>query len=373
MNCFERIEAVLALEKPDRVPLSPLLDHWAATYTGLTNARLMADPEARIRAVLQTAKDFHWDMTYIADTTNPILLRLGVPQRLLLPGVDLPETSVHQFEEKGFLRAEDYDLLAADGLFPFLQAVMQRIYPDITLESALRDLSDASRKMDEHLRKVQQAGIVPAVGFVLPGPAFEYFCLGRGILETAMDLRRRLGKMKEAARAFREGILPLAVEAVERNGVRRVFIGMSRSSPAFIPPQIFEELVLPDLEFYVDGLVQNRIVPWFHFDTDWTKFLPYFRKFPRAACAAEFDGFTDMTRAREILGGIMAIKGDVPASLLAFGTRDEVLQYCRDLIQRAGRDGGFILSSGCSIPANAREENVRAMTEAVETFGRYSG
>ncbi len=372
MNSFERIEAVLALEKPDRVPLSPLLDHWAATYTGLTNARLMQDSQARIRAVLQTAKDFQWDMTYIADTANPTLLRLGVPQRLLLPGVDLPETSVHQFEEKGFLRAEDYDLLAADGLFPFLQAVMERIYPEITLESALRDLSDASQEMDEHLLQVQQAGIVPAVGFVLPGPAFEYFCLGRGITQTAMDLRRRLGKMKEAARAFREGILPLALEAVERNGVRRVFIGMSRSSPAFIPPRIFEELVLPDLEFYVDGLTRARIVPWFHFDTDWTRFLPYFRKFPRAACAAEFDGFTDMVKAREILGGIMAIKGDVPSSLLAFGTRDEVLQYCRDLIQKAGRDGGFILSSGCSIPANARVENVRAMTEAAEAFGRYS-
>lgn len=129
MNAFERIEAVLALEKPDRVPLSPLLDHWAATYTGLTNARLMQDPEARIQAVLRTAKDFQWDMTYIADTANPTFLRLGVPQRLLLPGVDLPERIVHQFEEKGFLLAEDYDLLAAKGLFPFLQAVMERIRP----------------------------------------------------------------------------------------------------------------------------------------------------------------------------------------------------------------------------------------------------
>lgn len=373
MKACERIEAVLALEKPDRVPLSPLLDHWAATYTGLTNAKLMKDPHARIQAVLQTARDFHWDMTYIADTANPTLLRLGVPQRLLLPGVDLPETSVHQFEEKGFLHAEDYDLLAAEGLFPFLQAVMERIYPETTLESALQDLSDASVEMDEHLWLVGEAGIVPAVGFVLPGPAFEYFCLGRGITETALDLRRRLGKMKEAARAFREGVLPLAVEAVERNGVCRVFIGMSRSSPAFIPPQIFEELVLPDLEFYVDSLVQTRIVPWFHFDTDWTKFLPYFRKFPRAACAAEFDGFTDMKKAREVLGDIMAIKGDVPASLLAFGTRDEVLEYCKNLIRTVGRDGGFILSSGCSIPANARVQNVRAMTEAVEAWGWSSG
>jgi uroporphyrinogen-III decarboxylase len=33
--------------------------------------------------------------------------------------------------------------------------------------------------------------------------------------------------------------------------------------------------------------------------------------------------------------------------------------------------GGFILSSGCSIPPNAKPENVRVMREAVEEYGWY--
>jgi hypothetical protein len=38
--------------------------------------------------------------------------------------------------------------------------------------------------------------------------------------------------------------------------------------------------------------------------------------------------------------------GDVPARLLKLGTPQEVAQYCRKLIDIAGKGSGFILSSG---------------------------
>lgn len=371
MNAFERIEAVLALEMPDRVPLSPLLDHWAATYTGITNAELMTDPEKRIRAVLKTACDFRWDMSYIADTANAALLRLGVPQRLKQPGKDLPENSVHQFDEQGFMTVEDYDLLESRGLFPFLETLVGRIYPEMTLESALAGLAEATSTMTGHFRRLEEAGIVPAVGFICPGVAFEYLSFARGITEAFMDLRRRPEKILAAANVLRKEFLNIILDSVAQTGVRRVFFGCSRSAPVFISPRHFEELVLPDLEFYVDALLGSGITPWFHMDADWTKFLHYFQRFPRGKCVAEFDGFTDIFQAKKILGNTMVIKGDVPAALLASGSRDEVLAYTRRLVEEVGRGGGFILASGCSLPANAKEENVSALTEAVEEWGWY--
>jgi uroporphyrinogen-III decarboxylase len=78
-----------------------------------------------------------------------------------------------------------------------------------------------------------------------------------------------------------------------------------------------------------------------------------------------------MLKAGEILGGHSCLKGNVPAALTAFGTKDDVLTYCRRLIETLGRRGGFILSSGCSLPANARSGNVRALFEAAEEWGRF--
>ncbi len=84
------------------------------------------------------------------------------------------------------------------------------------------------------------------------------------------------------------------------------------------------------------------------------------------------DGFTDIFKAKEILGNHMCLMGDVPPALLSLGTPEQVTQYCRRLIDQVGRGGGFILAQGCTVPAEAKFENVRAMVEAAERFGDYN-
>ena len=50
---------------------------------------------------------------------------------------------------------------------------------------------------------------------------------------------------------------------------------------------------------------------------------------------------------------------------------DPSRETAKKLIEVVGQGGGFILSSGCSIPANAKTQNVKAMHEAVEEYGHY--
>ena len=75
------------------------------------------------------------------------------------------------------------------------------------------------------------------------------------------------------------------------------------------------------------------------------------------------DGESDIFKAKEILGDHMCIMGDVPASMLYLDTPDIVYDYCSKLIRKLGPTG-FILQSGCDIPANAKLENVKAMVLA---------
>jgi uroporphyrinogen-III decarboxylase len=58
--------------------------------------------------------------------------------------------------------------------------------------------------------------------------------------------------------------------------------------------------------------------------------------------------------------------GDVPASLLSLGNKEEVIAYCEKLIDVVGKDGGFIMSSGCEVPPDAKYENVKAMVDSVK-------
>ncbi len=77
-----------------------------------------------------------------------------------------------------------------------------------------------------------------------------------------------------------------------------------------------------------------------------------------------------MARAKEALGGIACVAGNVPISLLNTGTPDEVGDYCKELIDVAGKGGGFMMTSGGVID-KAKPENVRAMIEFTKEYGVY--
>jgi hypothetical protein len=372
LNSKERIKAVVALERPDRVPVGPLLDHFAATYAGITNAELMENGDQRIAAVLKTMAELGpWDITFIADTANAFLLKIGVQARIHLPGKDLPENEVHQFEETEFLKPEDYDLLDRVGFMRYMINVMGRLHPELRRGRGIPRMLKALLEMRKHRKMVEEAGAVMAAGFIHPGCLFEAFSFGRGLGPISLDLYDRPDQIKAASQAWAKSSTRLAITCAKFIGAPRVFIGLSRSSPATISPKHFQEFVMPELEFMVHTMIAEGITPLLHCDTDWTRNFPLFKKLPAKKCILELDGFSDIFKAKEVLGGHMCLMGDVPAYLLAFGKKDEVLAYCKRLIDGVGKGGGFILSSGCSIPANAKPENVRALTEAVEEWGRY--
>lgn len=147
-------------------------------------------------------------------------------------------------------------------------------------------------------------------------------------------------------------------------GCRRVMFANGRGSPTFINSKLFEELVLPSWLEFVRAMADTDIDVVFHCDSDWTRFLHYFKEFPRGRCILQLDGATDIFKAKGILKDHMAIQGDVPATLLTLGTPEQVTAYCKKLIEVVGEGGGFILSSGCSTPYDSKVENVRAMIRA---------
>ncbi|MDF3002660.1 MAG: hemE 7, partial [Bacillota bacterium] len=88
--------------------------------------------------------------------------------------------------------------------------------------------------------------------------------------------------------------------------------------------------------------------------------LTYFQSLPPNKIILELDGSTDIYLAKKLLGGRICLLGDVPASRFVLGTPEEITRVCQDLLSDIGSDGGFILSSGCTLPYHASHENVAA-------------
>jgi uroporphyrinogen-III decarboxylase len=105
------------------------------------------------------------------------------------------------------------------------------------------------------------------------------------------------------------------------------------------------------------------LIALLHLDSDWTRELQRFRELPRAKCILALDGETDIYKAKKILSDHLCIMGDVPASMLYMESPENVYKYSCKLVRQLGPEG-FILHSGCDIPANAKMDNVRAMVAA---------
>jgi hypothetical protein len=311
-----------------------------------------------------------WDAMYhhAAGGAESYLFRMLVKWKW--PGTDLPDTSIPQAVEEEVMTVEDYDFIINKGWSAFLQRLACRLHPELSPEALVAARQQVIRMMKIRGEKWTARGVATLLGGIVLEP-LSRISMWRTLPEFSFDLYRYPEKLRAVAEVSVPDLIHQARQTVEATGVRRVLLGAGRVSSTFISPRHFEYFVFPSLKALVEGLVANDIEPVFHFDTNWTLFLPYFKEFPRGRCVLELDGTTDIFRAKEILANHICLMGDVPASLLAFGTPEEVTHYTRKLIEVVGEGGGFILSSGCEVPFNARPENVRAMLDAAREYGYY--
>jgi len=368
MTPVERIEAAIRLEKPDRVPVVPMIDCFSARYGGITQGEMFFDIRKADMALHRTLEDLGsvdgLHQSY-AGLGKALLTIFPVPP--LIPGVgDIPPDGQFQFVEKSIMEREEYRRIGERGVLRWLLDKLKLYHPWLGTPAGfikgLAPIGVDSIKVKQSVRAWRRRGVESMVASNLTfSPMEGISMLLRSFNDFMLDLFRCPEDLKAASRELIKPLKSLGWILSKSSGVKRVFLGGTRTSASFISPRQFEELALPEwvemCEYYVD----RGITPVLHFDSDWTPFFPYLKHLPRRKCVLNLDGTSDIFKAKEVLGDYMCIFGDVPAALLKLGEPEEVDEYCRRLITEVGKGGGFILGSGCTIPVDARPENVEAM------------
>jgi uroporphyrinogen-III decarboxylase len=67
----------------------------------------------------------------------------------------------------------------------------------------------------------------------------------------------------------------------------------------------------------------------------------------------------------------LALIGNIPTALLAYGSKDEIEEKVREYCVKLVPGGGYVLGSSTSIMEGIPPENFVAMTQAVHKYGRY--
>jgi hypothetical protein len=358
-----RICAAVALEEVDRVALGHSIDSFAARYAGISQEAWWFDHAQANAALLRTYHDLGpWDTNVSFAPGHPLAFALTAPMRVKLPGRDLAPDEPMQFEELELMTAEDYDLIVARGWDAFLE----EFFPRLGIDPRVVPVAQAAiaRHGVEDGELWRDLGVHMLCGTKLRLP-YDWFSYARSLTGFVLDLFRRPQQVIAAMDAALPAMLAATRAKMQGAVSNGVFMPMARGATTFISPRQFEQFCFPWIQRAVEALVAEGYVPVLHCDADWTALLPYFRELPPRRCILQLDEQTDIVKAKEILGDHMCLYGNVAPALLSLGGAEEVEAHCRRLVEVVGEGGGFILGPACTMPMDAKAENVRAMTRAV--------
>jgi hypothetical protein len=405
----KRLWDAVELKVPDRVPVIFGGTFFACKYAGIPYSAAYYDHPTWKNAFKKMIVDMDPDSYGWEPRESGTALEALQSNYTRWPGGTLPPDVPFQIAEKEYMKADEYDLFLTDPTDYIIHYILPRTYDALKPLENLPSLqgmgggpegiaralvSPEFAPVVQAMRKAGEAAIerekvlgtmvdeMSALGFPQgPGgrggvmPPFSGFSNSfRTFNGVVRDMFRQPEKLKAALQLLLDYRIARAVPAAKRADSRPVMGGSGeahRVSDEFFSNKQFEEFVWPFWKQAMDKSYElgYEILSMF-FEGTRNKQFHYFTQFPKRSMLIRF-AESDIFLAKEMLGDRACIMGNVPIAMLQVASPSVVEEYCKKLIEKVGKDGGFILRCSTDFTQEARPENVKAMIDSVEKYGRY--
>lgn len=399
------IRDAIRLERPpDRVPVCPAPGFFPVAYGGLGLGEAMADYAALERVWERYHLELEPDAYHAPANIVPARVLEILDLRLYRwPGRGVAPEGEYQFVEAEYMRPEEYRDLIDDPTGFFLNLYFPRIFGALEPLAAFPLLPPVHEipvippafmrfgepAMQAALAAMGRAGeealrwraAASRVGARVMGRGFPAFSGGftkapfdvigdslRGTAGVMLDIFRRPDELREACRRLTPIMVKSGVASCRAAGHFMPFIPLHKGADNFMSEAMFAEFYWPSLKQLIIGLVDAGLVPLLFAEGAYDRRLDIIGDIPPGKTVWWFDR-TDMRRAKQTVGRVACVAGNLPLDLLCTGTPDQVREACRALIDAAAPGGGFIFSTGAPMQG-ARPENVRAMMAYATAYGR---
>ena len=352
----ERVVKTIALEKTDRTPVIHMGDSFAAAHMGVTMKELCSSFRRSNEIMLNSLKAFgDFDGANFAFAGGAVFPLIYM-SKVKMPGRELPDNALWQVDEQEQITIADYDTILNKGWTPFMTDYLTNRL-GIDLDSLFGQLAE-SPQLTQNFEDAGYMVYAP----VATATVNEFLSGGRSLACFIKDLYKMPDKVEAVLDVIQQETGNMLRQQIRASGAKIVFASPSRGASEFWSHKLWARFVWKYIKAVADVIIEEGAAVSLHIDGHWERDLDYFRSLPKGKVVFETDGATDIYKIKEVLGGHICIKGDVPAAKLTMGTPDEIYDYCTRLINDMGT--GFILSAGCTVPPNAKFENIKAMVAA---------
>jgi hypothetical protein len=398
-------DAIQLKRVPRRILICPSVGHFPIEYAGISWYEAMYDYDKLAGAWEKYHDDFAPDFFNSPRTVVPgkMLDMLGF-KLYQWAGNGLRKDQQYQFVEGEYMKAEEYQDLIDDPTGFFLTVYFPRIFselkplqkmpllppvheiplvPPAVLPFGMDDVKSAFQRLSEAGNETNKwHGTMSSVSALIMGKGYPSFSAGfskapfdvigdslRGTRGVLIDMFRNPDKLIEACERIAPFMIKLGAAACKAAGHIMPFMPLHKGADGFMSTEQFKTFYWPTLKKVIIGLIDEGMVPQLFAEGGYNHRLEVISDIPKGKVVWWFDA-TDMARAKETVGQVACIAGNVPLPLLCTGTPDDVKDYCKKLIDTAGKDGGFILSTGAGMQG-AKAENVKAMIDFSREYGVY--
>ncbi len=397
-------DAIQLRKTPKRVPISLSPGYFPIEYSGVTHYEMMYDQERLIKAWKTYCDDFKPDTFRGPLSLAGQVFELLDFQMYRWAGHGLPKNREFQYVEREYMAADEYQNLIDDPTAWFMTVYFPRVFeslkgldvmpvlpsinempmvmpaigyfgrPDV--QETFKILMEAGTSAVQWSKGIRQFGREimgqghPAMGGGFVKAPFDV--IGdtlRGTKGIMMDLFQRPDEIKEACERLTPIMVKAGVSGARASGAHYISMPLHKGADGFMSDEQFRTFYWPTLRKVLIGLIDEGLVPMPFAEGTYDSRLEIISDLPKGRTVWMFDR-TDMARAKETIGRVACLQGNVPLSMMCTGTPDQVRAYCKEVIEVAGKDGGYILTTGGGLQG-AKAENVKALIDAGREYGVY--
>lgn len=403
----QRIQDALELKQPDRVPIFLGAGYLMADMSEYSRLDLHQDPAKTQEVLEELAVYFDPDVIF-GFYGGPAASMAAGDRMTKWPGYGLGPEGSFQFNEHDFMKAEDYDAFLRDPSDYAIRTYLPRAFKELEglamlppvgmslfgyynlanlgvltappVQHALQTLSKLGEiAAREGAGAVESAMKLAALGY--PGPSFLVGALIeapfdfmsdtlRGMRGIFLDMLRIPDKLLEAEQRVLDIQVEHAIGIKEATGLSAAFIPLHRGSDGFMSLAQFEKFYWPQLKEMVERLVDAGIMPTLFYEGVWDDRLEYLNELPKGKTAGMFQA-SDIFKVKEVCGETLCIMGGMSISMLKSATVEQVRERTKELCERVGKGGGYIMTTGVLELEGCKPELIKAWVDATKEFGVY--
>ena len=342
---INRLMTALRHGEPDRVPF---LENWVTSqpvYEYVLERKLNYDvADARVGGILATPEDY-----------------VEFAQRL---GMDAVLCNLSWRPNNVFKEASDGTEHYVDGTVK-TRADLDDLEPPLPLEEQFN-------YMERYIRAAEGTGVGIVANFT---SFFDSAMLAVGVNDSFLmfyDDRPFLEKLMDILLEHQEMVMR---EICSHYGSDIAYVmindDVGHNDGLMINPGMFGEIFSHRMRRLIAPAKDIGKLILMHTDGRMDKIMPFLYDVGIDAAHPIEPESNDIFEVKKRWAGKMALVGNIPTVLLAYGRIDEIEEMVREYCVRLGPGGGYVLGSSTSIMEGIPPENFVAMTKAVQKYGRY--